>query len=146
MSTYFDKNIDQNKKNWYLFDAENQVIGRLATIIAKILVGKHKPSYTPHVDTGDFVVVVNAKKGIFTGDKWKKKLYRDHSGYVGGLKTKTAEEMLKRHPEEILKRAVKGMLHKSKLARHQLSKLKIYTDAEHPHEAQNPKTWGVINA
>lgn len=141
MSTYFEKNIDQNKKNWYVFDAKDQVVGRLATTIARVLVGKHKPTFTRHVDTGDFVVVVNADKVALTGKKWTDKLYRDHSGYVSGLKTKTATEMLNKHPEEILRRAVWGMLHKSKGGKHQLDKLKIYPGAEHPHSAQGPKAW-----
>lgn len=141
MSTYFEKNIDQNKKDWFLFDANNQILGRLATRIATIIVGKHKPTYTPHVDTGDFVVVVNADKIALTGKKWSDKVYHDHSGYVGGLKTKTATEMMERSPEEIIRRAVWGMIHKSKQARHQLTKLKVYTGTDHPHAAQNPKAF-----
>lgn len=138
MATYFEKNIDQNTKPWHLIDANNQIVGRVATTIAKLLVGKHKPTFTNHVDNGDFVVVINADKVKFTGKKWSDKIYYDHSGYVGGLKEKTALDMLQKHPEEILKRAVWGMLHKSKLARHKLNKLKIYTGADHPHKAQNP--------
>jgi len=103
------------------------------------MLGKHKPTFTRHADTGDFVVVLNADKVVFTRNKWDDKLYRDHSGYVGGLKTKTAKEMLARHPEEILRRAVWGMTNKSNLARHQMKKLKIYAGAEHPHAAQNPQ-------
>jgi large subunit ribosomal protein L13 len=103
------------------------------------MLGKHKPTFTRHADTGDFVVVLNADKVVFTRNKWNDKLYRDHSGYVGGLKTKTAKEMLARHPEEILRRAVWGMTNKSNLARHQMKKLKIYAGAEHPHAAQNPQ-------
>lgn len=141
MSTYFEKNIDQNNKSWFLFDAKEQVVGRLATQIANVLTGKHKATYSPHVDTGDFVVVVNADKVAFTGKKWDDKMYYDHSGYVGGLKEKTAKNMLELHPEEILRRAVWGMINKTKLGRAQLSKLKIYTGAEHPHKAQSVKTW-----
>lgn len=141
MSTYFEKNVDQNKKAWFLFDAQGQVVGRMATAIARILVGKHKPTYTRHVDTGDFVVVVNADKISLTGKKWSDKTYHDHSGYVGGLKTKTAQEMRVLHPDELLRRAVWGMLHKSKQGRHQLAKLKIYPGTEHPHKAQNPVAW-----
>jgi large subunit ribosomal protein L13 len=141
MTTHFEKNIDQNDKQWFLFDAKGQVLGRLATQIATILVGKHKPNYTPHADTGDFVVVVNAKEIALTGKKWSGKMYYDHSGYVGGLKEKTATELMEKHPEELIKRAVWGMLHKSKQARHQLNKLKVYNEAEHPHSAQNPKSW-----
>jgi len=141
MSTHFEKNIDQNTKAWYLFDAKNQVVGRLASTIARVLTGKHKPIYTRHVDTGDFVVVVNADKVAFTGKKWSDKEYYDHSGYVGGLKTKTASQMLDKHPDEILRRAVWGMLNKTKLGRAQMTKLKIYTGAEHPHKAQKVQTW-----
>ncbi|MGE4231948.1 MAG: 50S ribosomal protein L13 [Bacteriovoracia bacterium] len=139
MSTHFEKNIDHNKKAWFLFDADGQVVGRLATQIAKVLTGKHKVTYTPHVDSGDFVVVVNAEKVQLTGNKWNDKKYYDHTGYVGGLKEKTAQELLQKHPEEILKRAVWGMINKTRLGKSQLSKLKIYTGAEHPHKAQNPQ-------
>ena len=131
---------------WYIVDAKDQVVGRLATIIARVVMGKHKPTYTKHADTGDFVVILNADKVVFTRNKWDDKLYRDHSGYVGGLKTKTAKEMLARHPEEILRRAIWGMTTKSSLARHQMKKLKIFAGGEHPHQAQNPQALpaGVI--
>lgn len=141
MSTYSEKNIDQNKKAWILFDAKDQVVGRLASNIARVLIGKHKPTFTRHVDTGDFVVVVNADKVAFTGKKWSDKMYYDHSGYVSGLKEKTAGQMLVLHPDEILRRAVWGMLNKTKLGRAQLTKLKIYAGTEHPHKAQNPQAW-----
>lgn len=141
MSTYSEKNIDQNSKAWYVFDAKDQILGRIASRIAVVLTGKHKPTYTRHIDTGDFVVVVNADKVALTGKKWSDKTYHDHSGYVGGLKTKTATEMLNTHPDEIIRRAVWGMLNKTKLGRAQMTKLKIYTGAEHPHKAQNPKLW-----
>lgn len=136
MSTYFEKNIDQNKKAWFLFDAKDQVLGRLASQVARVLTGKHKPTYTKHIDSGDFAVVVNADKISLTGKKWTDKTYHDHSGYVGGLKTKSAREMMEKHPDELLRRAVWGMLNKTKLGRAQLTKLKIYTTAEHPHKAQ----------
>ena len=131
---------------WYVIDVKDQVVGRIATVLARVLTGKHKPIYTKHADTGDFVVVLNADKVVFTRNKWNDKLYIDHSGYVGGLKTKTAKEMLARHPEEILKRAVWGMTNKSSLARHQMKKLKIYMGTEHPHQAQGPQALpaGVI--
>lgn len=116
-------------------------MGRLASDIARVLTGKHKATYAPHVDTGDFVVVVNADKVAFSGQKWDDKTYHDHSGYVGGLKTKTAREMLNRHPEEIIRRAVWGMVNKTKLGRAQLTKLKIYTSATHPHTAQKVVTF-----
>lgn len=136
MSTYFEKNIDQNKKSWFLFDAKDQVLGRLASQIARVLAGKHKPTYTQHIDAGDFAVVVNAEKITMTGKKWADKKYYDHSGYVGGLKEKSARELMDRHPDELLRRAVWGMLNKTKLGRAQLTKLKIYKGAEHPHQAQ----------
>lgn len=124
---------------WYIVDAEDQVVGRLATVVARLVTGKHKPTFTRHADAGDFVVVINAEKVVFTRNKWTGKIYRDYSGYISGLKNKTALEMLQRHPEEILRRAVWGMTGKSSLARHQMKKLKIYTGTEHPHAAQNPQ-------
>lgn len=124
---------------WYVVDAKDQVVGRLATIIARVIIGKHKATYTTHVDTGDFVVVLNADKVVFTRNKWENKEYHDYSGYVSGLKIKTAKEMLEKKPEEILRRAVWGMTNKSSLARHQMKKLKIYVGTEHPHVAQNPQ-------
>jgi large subunit ribosomal protein L13 len=136
---HFFETQGPNAPKWYVVDAKDQVVGRVATVIAKLMLGKHKPTFTRHADTGDFVVVLNADKVVFTRNKWNDKLYRDHSGYVGGLKTKTAKEMLARHPEEILRRAVWGMTNKSNLARHQMKKLKIYAGAEHPHAAQNPQ-------
>ena len=136
---HFFETTGPRAPQWYVVDAQDQVVGRLATILARVLTGKHKPTYTKHADTGDFIVVLNADKVVFTRNKWDGKLYRDHSGYVGGLKTKTAREMLARHPEEILRLAVWGMTNKSSLARHQMKKLKIYTGSEHPHKAQNPK-------
>jgi large subunit ribosomal protein L13 len=123
---------------WYVVDAKDQVVGRLATILARVLVGKHKPTYTKHADTGDFVIVLNADKVVFTRNKWEDKLYYNHTGYVGGLKSKTAKEMLQRNPEEILRLAIWGMTNKSSLARHQMKKLKIFTGTEHPHAAQQP--------
>jgi large subunit ribosomal protein L13 len=124
---------------WYIIDAKNQVVGRIATIIARVLTGKHKPTYTKHADAGDFVVVLNAQHVVFTRNKWKDKMYYDYSGYVGGLKAKTAQELLEKHPEQILERAVWGMMNKSHLARRQIKKLKIYVGEEHPHKAQNPE-------
>jgi large subunit ribosomal protein L13 len=128
-----------NAPKWYVVDAKDQVVGRIATVLAKVVTGKHKPTFTRHADAGDFIVVLNADKVVFTRNKWDGKLYRDHTGYVGGLKTKTAREMLQRHPEEILRLAVWGMLNKSSLGRHQMKKLKIFAGATHPHQAQNPQ-------
>jgi large subunit ribosomal protein L13 len=126
-------------RDWYVVDAEGQTLGRLATQIADVLRGKRKPAYTPHVDTGDFVVVVNAEKIQVTGTKLDNKMYYRHSGYPGGLKARPLREQLQRQPAEVLRKAVKGMLPKNRLARQQLGKLKIYAGPEHPHEAQAPK-------
>lgn len=123
---------------WFVVDAENVVLGRLATQIANVLRGKHKPVFTPSVDTGDFVVVVNAEKIALTGKKVADKVYYSHSGFPGGIKSATAGELLAKKPEEVIRKAVKGMLPKNKLARHMLKKLKVYSGASHPHEAQQP--------
>jgi large subunit ribosomal protein L13 len=127
------------QQRWYVVDAEGQTLGRLATRIADTLRGKTKPQYTPHVDTGDFVVVVNAEKIHVTGNKLDDKIYYRHSGYPGGLKQRTLREQLDRRPTEVLRTAVKGMLPKNKLAARQLAKLKIYAGPEHPHTAQAPQ-------
>jgi large subunit ribosomal protein L13 len=126
------------EKNWHLIDASDKVLGRLATEIATILRGKKKPIFTPHMDAGDYVVVVNAEKVVLTGNKLDKKTYYRHSGYVGGLKKTTAKEMLEQKPENLIKFAVKGMLPKTSLGRRQLTKLKVYTGPDHPHQAQEP--------
>ena len=125
-------------RRWYVVDAEGQTLGRLATRIADTLRGKDKPQYTPHVDTGDFVVVVNAEKIVVTGKKLDEKMYYRHSGYPGGLKQRPLREELNRRPTEVLRKAVKGMLPRNRLARQQLGKLKIYAGPEHPHAAQTP--------
>jgi large subunit ribosomal protein L13 len=127
------------ERNWLLIDARGQTLGRLATQIADMLRGKRKPEYTPHIDTGDFVVVVNAREIAVTGNKRETKLYHRHSGYPGGLRTRTLDEMLERRPEEVIRKAVKGMLPRNRLARQQLRKLKVYAGPDHPHEAQQPK-------
>jgi large subunit ribosomal protein L13 len=126
-------------REWYLVDADGETLGRLATRIADRLRGKGKPQYTPHVDTGDFVVVVNAEKIAVTGNKLDDKIYYRHSGYPGGLRERTLREQLERRPTEVLRKAVKGMLPRNRLARQQLTKLKIYAGPDHPHEAQAPK-------
>lgn len=136
---HFFETTGPHAPKWYVVDAENQVVGRLATVLARVVMGKHKPTYTKHADTGDFIVVLNAEKVVFTRNKWQDKLYREHTGYVSGLKTKTAAEMLARRPEEILRLAVWGMTNKSSLARHQMKKLKIFVGNEHPHQAQQPQ-------
>jgi large subunit ribosomal protein L13 len=126
-------------RRWYVVDAEGQTLGRLATRIADTLRGKWKPEYTPHVDTGDFVVVVNAERIQVTGKKLDEKLYYRHSGYPGGLRSRTLREQLERRPTEVLRKAVKGMLPRNRLSRAQLGKLKIYAGPEHPHAAQSPE-------
>ncbi len=136
--TYSAKAVDADAR-WYLVDAEGQILGRLAARIALILMGKHKPQYTPHVDLGDFVVVVNAEKIVVTGRKLKEKMYYHASGYPGGLKVMPLEELLARKPAEALRLAVKRMLPKTKLGRHMFSKLKVYAGPEHPHAAQRPE-------
>ncbi|HDN85005.1 50S ribosomal protein L13 [Candidatus Aerophobetes bacterium] len=138
MKTFIPKK-DEIVRKWYLIDADGKILGRMATRIARILSGKDKPIYTPHLDTGDFVVVINARKVRVTGEKYTQKIYYHHSGYPGGLKKRTFEELMKKKPEEIILRAVKGMLPKNRLGRKMLKKLKVYPDADHPHQAQNPQ-------
>ncbi len=144
MRTYTAKPLEV-ARTWYVVDAEAQTLGRLATQIAGVLRGKGKPAYTPHVDTGDFVVVVNAEKIRVTGNKLDQKVYYRHSGYPGGLRERTLREQLDRRPEEVLRRAVRGMLPKNKLASAQLRKLKIYSGPEHPHTAQSPVPLEVVS-
>jgi len=127
------------EREWFVVDAEGQTLGRLATRIADTLRGKRKPTYTPHVDTGDFVVVVNAEKIQVTGSKLDQKRYYRHSGYPGGLRSRTLREQLDRQPAEVIRKAVKGMLPRNRLANRQITKLKVYAGPNHPHEAQNPK-------
>ena len=130
-------------RDWYLVDVDNKVLGRVATEIANVLRGKNKPTFTPSVDTGDFVIVVNCEKIALTGKKLADKIYYSHSSYPGGLKEITAAKLIEKKPEELLKKAVKGMLPKNKLARHMLKKLKIYSGADHPHAAQQPKNLNI---
>jgi large subunit ribosomal protein L13 len=138
MSTLIAKQGDF-QKDWYVVDLEDKVLGRAATEIARILRGKHKPIFTPSVDTGDFVIVLNADKVRLTGNKLSQKTYYHHSGYPGGIKSITAEKMLEQKPEEVIRKAVKGMLPKNKLGRQMFKKLKVYCSNEHPHQAQQPK-------
>ncbi len=125
-------------KAWHLMDAEGRVLGRLATEVAGLLRGKHKPAFSPHLDHGDFVIVVNAEKVVLTGRKWKQKVYYHHSGYPGGLKATTAEAMRRAHPERIVEHAVRGMLPKTRLGDALYRKLKVYAGAAHPHASQRP--------
>ena len=138
MKTYVATPTDR-QRDWYVIDAEGKTLGRLATQIADMLRGKRKPEYTPHCDTGDFVIVVNAEKIAVTGNKRTDKIYYRHSGYPGGIKSRTLGEMLERRPEEVIRKAVNGMLPRNRLARQQITKLKVYAGPEHPHAAQKPK-------
>ena len=132
-------NKNEVQKNWFVVDLESKVLGRSATEIARILSGKHKAIYSPSVDTGDFVIVLNADKVLLTGNKLSQKTYYSHSGYTGSLTAITAEKLLEKSPEELIRKAVKGMLPKNKLGRQMFRKLKVYCGTEHPHQAQQPK-------
>ena len=138
MKTFMAK-AESVDRRWLLVDAEGQTLGRLATQIATFLRGKHKAEYTPHVDTGDFVIVINADKVVVSGNKEMQKLYRRHSGYPGGMKEVTYQDMMKKHPERILESAGRGMLPKNSLGRQMYRKLKVYTGPDHPHAAQEPE-------
>lgn len=138
MKTFVAKEQEITRK-WHLVDAENKILGRLATQIAIRLRGKHKAIFTPHADTGDFIVVINADKIALTGSKWDNKYYYRYSGYVGGLKKISARKLLEKKPEDILRFAVKGMLPKNSLGRRQFKKLKVYAGSDHPHQGQNPE-------
>ena len=142
MKSYMARPQEVERK-WHLIDAEDKTLGRLASEIARILRGKNKPQYTPHVDTGDFVVVVNADRVKVSGRKAEQKLYRRHTGYPGGLRETSYEQMMDRKPTEILHKAVWGMIPKTRLGRQQFKKLKIYAGPEHPHEAQRPEPYEV---
>ena len=138
MKTFFPK-TDEISRNWYLVNAEDLTLGRLAVQLATILRGKNKPNFTPHTDTGDFIVVINAEKVKLTGNKLSQKMYERHSGYPGGLKVVNAKTMLSKKPEDVITLAVKGMLPKNILGRQMIKKLKVYKGNEHPHKAQMPK-------
>ena len=138
MRTFVAKPSDR-QRDWYVVDASGKTLGRLSTQIADVLRGKRKPTYTPHIDTGDFVIVINAEKVAVTGNKRAAKLYHRHSGYPGGLRTRTFEQMMARRPEEIIRLAVKGMMPRNRLARKQITKLKVYAGPDHPHRAQLPR-------
>ncbi len=142
MKTYVAKPTDR-ERNWLVVDATGQTLGRLATQIASELRGKTKPEYTPHIDVGDFVIVVNAEKISVTGRKREQKMYYRHSGYPGGIRSRSLAEMLERRPEEVIRKAVKGMLPRTRLGRAQLKKLKVYAGPDHPHAAQKPEPMEV---
>ncbi len=138
MKTFLPKTV---QRTWWLVDAEGKTLGRLATEIARLLMGKHKPIYTPHIDTGDFVVVINAEKVVLTGNKWEDKIYYRHSGYPGGLKAIRARDLRERFPERVIQLAVRRMLPKNKLGRRMFRRLKVYAGPAHPHQAQQPRPW-----
>lgn len=140
--TYYPK-PDEIQRDWYLVDANGQNLGRLATQIAEVLIGKHKPDYTPGVDTGDFVVVINAERVTVTGNKLDEKFYYRHSNYPGGLKSITLRDQLQKHPERVIRLAVWGMIPKNRYGRKLIKKLKVYAGPEHPHDAQQPKKLSV---
>lgn len=140
MKSYIAKPAEVERK-WYVIDAEDKTLGKIAAEVASILRGKKKPIYTPHVDTGDYVIVINAEKVRVTGKKEEQKIYKSHSGYPGGLKETTLKELRAKKPEEIIRHAVKGMMPKGKLGRQMFKKLKVYAGPEHPHTAQNPEEW-----
>jgi len=147
VNTLSYKTVSAKKENidrkWLLIDAEGQVLGRLASKVAKILQGKHKPCYTPHVDCGDHVIIINADKINLTGNKWRQKEYKWHTGYPGGLRSITAMDLMKKHPERLIEKAVKGMLPKSRLGRQMYRKLHVYAGPEHKHEAQKPEKFDI---
>ena len=140
MSTFMAK-PGQIQQKWYIVDAEGKALGRVASEVARLLRGKHKPTFTPHVDTGDFVIVINAQKVLLTGKKLEQKQYVRHSGYPGGLKTMSYQKLLQEKPELAIEKAVKGMLPHNRLGRAQGRKLKVYAGADHPHAAQQPEVW-----
>lgn len=139
-TTYMAKAGEIDRK-WYVVDAEGKTLGRLASEVASILRGKHKPTYTPHIDTGDHVIIVNAEKIELTGNKWNDKIYYRHTGFLGGIKQRTAQEMKEKQPQKMLELAIKGMLPKGPLGRQMYRKLHVYAGPEHPHHAQQPQTY-----
>ncbi|MDO5569088.1 MAG: 50S ribosomal protein L13 [bacterium] len=138
MTTFMQRKEDV-VRNWYVIDAENVPLGRVASLAASRLRGKHKPTFTPHVDCGDFIIIINASKVKLTGNKLNDKIYYNHSRYVGGMRERTAKTMIEKYPQEMVERAVKGMLPKGRLGRQMYKKLFVYADAEHPHMAQKPQ-------
>jgi large subunit ribosomal protein L13 len=141
----YQAKADELKRHWYLIDATDQVVGRLAAQIAPILMGKHRPTYTPYIDTGDCVIVTNVDKVVFTGNKWQQKTYQRYSGYPGGQRDEVAWKLFQRHPERILELAIKRMMPKNKIGRHMMSKLKLYVGSDHPHQAQGPIVLEPVN-
>lgn len=136
------KNLEQTRK-WHLIDAKGKTVGRLATEAAKLLMGKHKPTFTPFIDVGDHVIVINADKAVFTGNKLQQKFYRHHTGWPGGLKEVSAQKQMQKHPERVLESAIRGMLPKNTIGKHMGKKLKVYAGTDHPHTAQRPEPYEV---
>jgi large subunit ribosomal protein L13 len=143
MSTYMARPAEVTR-NWYVIDAAGKPLGRVATVAATLLRGKHKPIYTPHIDTGDYVIVVNADKAVLTGRKLDQKIYFRHSGYEGGMKRTVYRQLMAKKPEFAMEKAIRGMLPHNRLGRAMFKKLKVYRGAEHPHAAQQPRNWEVI--
>ena len=143
MNTLSSKTVSQTKegvvRKWYIVDADGEVVGRLCSRIARVLRGKHKPNFTPHIDTGDYIIVINADKARFTGQKMNQKEYIRHTGYPGGQRVRTAREQMEKHPERIIESAVRGMLPKNRLGRQMIKKMFVYAGNEHPHQAQKPE-------
>lgn len=144
MSTFVPSGKDlELSRKWHIIDAKGKTVGRLATEAARLLMGKNKPTYTPYIDVGDHVIVINAEKVVFTGNKWQEKVYRHHTGWPGGLKEITAQKQLQQHPERILEFAIRGMLPKNKIGRKMGKKLKVYVGTDHPHQAQQPEAFEI---
>ena len=142
-NTTYSPKMAEIERKWYIIDAANKPLGRVATEAAKLLRGKHKPTYTPNIDTGDHVIILNAKDVILTGSKMDNKIYRHHSGYIGGMKETPARVMLEKNPEKAMTLAIKGMLPHNSLGRAQLKKLRVYAGSEHENQAQKPEVWEV---
>ena len=145
MRTTFMQTNESVERKWYIVDATDLVLGRMATDVAVVLKGKHKPTFTPHIDGGDYVIIVNAEKVALTGNKLQDKVYHHHTGYAGGIKTEGVAEILEKHPERVIMKAVERMISRNKLGRAQMTKLRVYAGAEHPHTAQNPMVLDIAS-
>ncbi|HBL30407.1 MAG TPA: 50S ribosomal protein L13 [Acidobacteria bacterium] len=146
MNRTYSPKLAEIEHQWYVLDATGVPLGRLSSLVARLLMGKHKPTWAPHIDTGDFVIVVNAEKSVLTGRKEEQKVYYHHSGYPGGMKSETAADRRRRRPAKLVEEAVWGMLPKTRLGRKQLKKLKVYAGADHPHQAQQPVAFDAVQA
>jgi large subunit ribosomal protein L13 len=146
MKKTYSPKLAEIEHRWFVLDAAGVPLGRLSSLAARLLTGKHKPTYAPHIDTGDFVIIINAEKAVLTGRKEEQKIYHYHTGYPGGLKSEPAAKLRQRRPAKMLEEAVWGMLPKNRLGRKQLKKLKVYAGGEHPHQAQQPEVFNVVEA